>query len=67
MADRIMLPRVAVMASAATMLMLVSCQGRTADNMVPKGETVEVAINEPTDTGASDNISNQTDSLQNEN
>lgn len=67
MADRIKLPRVAVMVSAAMMLMLVSCQGRTVDNMVPKGETVEVVINEPVDTDASDNISNQTDSLQNEN
>lgn len=41
------MPRLAVMASAAMMLLFGSCKGRTADNMEPSGQTVEVVISEP--------------------
>ena len=41
------MPRVAIMAGAAMMLLFGSCKGRTASNMVPTGETVEVVISEP--------------------
>lgn len=41
------MPRVAFMAAAAMMLLFASCQGRTAHNVEPKGETIEVVIGEP--------------------
>ena len=43
------MPRVAFAGSVAMILLLASCQGRTAHNMVPKGETVEVGIQQPND------------------
>lgn len=57
------------MAAAAMMLLLASCQGRTTENMVPSGQTVEVVVEQPdtVNADASDNISTQTDSIQNEN
>lgn len=63
------MPRAAVMAAAAMMLLLASCQGRTTENMVPSGQTVEVVVEQPdtVNADASDNISTQTDSIQNEN
>lgn len=68
MGNKITMPRVALTGSAAMILLLASCQGRTTENMVPKGETVEVVINSPADAEeeVSDNTTNQTDSLQNE-
>ena len=60
-------PRLAMTAGAAMMILLASCQGRTAENMVPKGETVEVVVATPSDkTEASDSISNNNDAIQNE-
>ncbi len=41
------MPRVAIMVAATMVLLLASCQGRTTDNMVPKGQTVDVVISEP--------------------
>ena len=41
------MPRVAVMASAAMVLLFGSCKGRTVGNMEPTGETVEVVVSEP--------------------
>lgn len=61
-------PRLALTAGAAMVLLLAACQGRTADNMVPKGETVEVVVAPPVaaNADASDDISNNNDSIQNE-
>lgn len=52
------MPRLAVMAGAAMMLLFGSCKGRTADNMEPTGQTVEVVISEPTtaDSAVNDTI-----------
>lgn len=62
------LPRTAIMATAALIIILTSCQGRTNDNMIPKGETVEVVIAAPEEVEIDTihNSLNQTDSLQNE-
>ncbi|MBD5358895.1 MAG: hypothetical protein HDR88_18215 [Bacteroides sp.] len=49
MISRTNMPRVAFAGSVAMILLLASCQGRTAHNMVPKGETVEVVIQQPND------------------
>lgn len=34
----------------AAMLLIVSCKGRTTENMVPDGDTIEVIITTTTDT-----------------
>ena len=61
-------PRLALTAGAAMVLLLASCQGRTTENMVPKGDTVEVVVAPPTDKAeASDSITSNNDSIQNEN
>lgn len=63
------LPQFTLVAIVAMTMVLVSCQGRTADNMVPKGETVEVVIAPASDLeiDTSTNVQNLTDSLGNEN
>lgn len=45
-------------------VLLIGCKGRTAENMVPTGDTVEVVIEQPTT--ENDSISNSiiTDSLK---
>ena len=41
---------VAIGGVAMLLLSLVSCKGRTTDNVVPTGDTVEVVINQPDET-----------------
>lgn len=55
----------ALMLAGATAFLFSACKGRTAKDMVPTGDTIEVVINTP----QADSISNQTitDSLSNEN
>ncbi len=65
---RISLARIAA-AAAATILLcpaLCSCEGRTAKNMTPSGETVEVVIAPVSDPDSAEQISNDiADSLRN--
>ena len=68
MTDNNKMPRLALTAGAAMVLLLASCQGRTTDNMVPKGETVEVVVAPAADKAeASDSLTNNNDTIQNEN
>ena len=60
-------PQAAILLVAAVLsLSFSACKGRTADNMVPSGDTVEVVISQPSvDDNGMDSIEHN-DSLQNE-
>ena len=50
--DRFAIAAVMMIATMAVSCMLSSCEGRKMSNMQPKGETVEVVINEVDNDGA---------------
>lgn len=59
-------PRAVIMMMAAALPLLLSgCKGRTAENMTPTGDTVEVVIN-PADTQTSPDTIANNDSIQHE-